>query len=157
MKRVFTFCWTVVFALFLFETTVQAQARNQSRKMQQTRYQELTKQQIRQIRRDQRQKARALENQEEYQAAVEALKERDWVLMANTLYSPMGNALSVSDNTNFIQFKENTVYVQLAFNGIAGPNGLGGITIQGTPSQVSYSMDKQGNVKIVKLISIMIQ
>ena len=34
----------------------------------------------------------------------------------------------------------------MAFNGIAGPNGLGGITIQGTPSQISFTTDNQGNV-----------
>ena len=69
-----------------------------------------------------------------------------WVLMASTLYGPRGSAIPVSDNTNFIQFKGNTVYVQLAFNGIAGPNGLGGITVQGTPSQITTNTDKHGNI-----------
>ena len=36
--------------------------------------------------------------------------------------------------------------VQLAFNGIAGPNGLGGITVQGTPSQITTNTDKHGNI-----------
>ena len=81
-----------------------------------------------------------------FNAAVGAIKDNNWVLMANTLYGRRGNAIPVSDNTNFIQFKDNTVYVQLAFNGIAGPNGLGGITVQGSPSQIKSSTDKYGNI-----------
>ncbi len=108
--------------------------------------QELTKKQIRQMKRDQRRHARKAMNQEAFNAAVQALKDKNWVLMANTLYGPRGQAIPVSDNTNFIQFKENTVYVQLAFNGIAGPNGLGGITVQGSPSSITSQTDKHGNI-----------
>lgn len=108
--------------------------------------QELTKKQIRQVKRDQRQKARELADAQAFDAAKEALQDRNWVLMANTLYGPRGGSFPVSDNTNFIQFKGNTVYVQLAFNGIAGPNGLGGITVQGNPSQITTNTDKNGNI-----------
>ena len=112
----------------------------------QTHTQELTKKQIRQIKRDQRRHARQVANQQAYNAAVEALKDNNWVLMANTLYGPRGNSIPVSDNTNFIQFKGNKVYLQLAFTGIAGPNGLGGITVEGTPSNISSQTDKHGNI-----------
>lgn len=108
--------------------------------------QELTQKQLRQVKRDQRQKARELANEQAFTAAKEALQDRNWVLMASTLYGPRGGSYPVSDNTNFIQFKGNTVYVQLAFNGIAGPNGLGGITVQGTPSQITCNTDKNGNI-----------
>ena len=145
MKRLLILLGAFLFTLSFLKSEAQT-PQSSSQKVQQTRYQELTKKQIRKIKRDQRQKAREEENQEEFNAAIEALQDRNWVLMANTLYSPMGNAITVSDNTNFIQFKNNTVYVQLAFNGIAGPNGLGGITIQGTPSQISFTTDNQGNV-----------
>ena len=145
MKRLLILLGAFLFTLSFLKSEAQT-PQSSSQKVQQTRYQELTKKQIRKIKRDQRQKAREEENQEEFNAAIEALQDRNWVLMANTLYSPMGNAITVSDNTNVIQFKNNTVYVQLAFNGIAGPNGLGGITIQGTPSQISFTTDNQGNV-----------
>lgn len=107
---------------------------------------ELSKRQIRLLKRDQRRKARELASQQAFHAAVEALKDRNWVLMANTLYGPRGGSIPVSDNTNFIQFKGNTVYVQLAFTGIAGPNGLGGITVQGSPSQIATATGKHGNI-----------
>lgn len=142
MKRMLFLLLVSVFLLPALESGAQTQAT----KAQPQHYQELSKKQIRLLKRDQRRKARELANQQAFSAAVDALKDRNWVLMANTLYGPRGTAIPVSDNTNFIQFKGNTVYVQLAFNGIAGPNGLGGITVQGSPSQITSTTDKHGNI-----------
>lgn len=140
MKKLF---FLLLMGMFLFPATeIFAQIQTQT----QTHTQELTKKQIRQMKRDQRRHARKIANMESFNSAVQALKDNNWVLMANTLYGPRGRAIPVSDNTNFIQFKDNTVYVQLAFNGIAGPNGLGGITVQGTPSNISSQTDKYGNI-----------
>ena len=141
MKRVLFLLLVSVFMLPAFESNAQMQG-NQT----QTHYQELSKKQIRQIKRDKRRKAREMANEQAFIAAKDAIQDRNWVLMANTLYGPRGTAIPVSDNTNFIQFKGNTVYVQLAFNGIAGPNGLGGITVQGSPSQITTTTDKHGNL-----------
>ena len=118
MKRVLFLLLVSVFMLPAFHSEAQVQGTQTP-----THYQELTKQQQRQVKRDLRKKAREVANQQAFNAAV-----------------------PVSDNTNFIQFKGNTVYVQLAFNGIAGPNGLGGITVQGTPSQITTNTDKHGNI-----------
>ena len=126
MKRVLFLLLVSVFMLPAFHSEAQVQGTQTP-----THYQELTKQQQRQVKRDLRKKAREVANQQAFNAAVDALKDRNWVLI---------------DNTNFIQFKGNTVYVQLAFNGIAGPNGLGGITVQGTPSQITTNTDKHGNI-----------
>lgn len=138
MKKLF---FSLLMGLFLLPTT-EIIAQTQST----TQVQTLTKQQIRQMKRDQRRQARQEMNQEAFNAAVQALQDKNWVLMANTLYGPRGAAVPVSDNTNFIQFKDNMVYVQLAFNGYVGQNGLGGITVQGSPSQISTQTDKYGNV-----------
>lgn len=140
MKKLIFLLIAGMLALPASEIFAQAQARTE------VHTQELTKKQIRKMKRDQRRHARKVMNEQAFQAAVEALKDNNWVLMANTLYGPRGQAFPVSDNTNFIQFKDNTVYVQLAFNGIAGPNGLGGITVQGTPSDISSKTDKYGNI-----------
>lgn len=138
MKRLF---FLLILGLFTFPCSeIQAQPQAQGQ------IQELTKKQLRKMKRDQRKHARQVMDQAAHNAALAALKENNWVLMANTLYGPKGQAIPVSDNTNFIQFKDNTVYVQLAFNGIAGPNGLGGITVQGTPSNISSQTDKYGNL-----------
>lgn len=141
MKQLLFLLLVAALTLPVFESTAQTQG-NQTP----VRVQELTKKQIRQVKKDLRKKAREAADQKAFESAIEALKDRNWVLMANTLYGPRGAAIPVSDNTNFIQFKGNTVYVQLAFNGIAGPNGLGGITVQGTPSQITSNTDKHGNI-----------
>lgn len=140
MKRVLFLL--LVAAFILPVTALEAQTTAQP----QAQHQELSKQQIRQMKRDERKKARQLADEQAFEAAKTALQDRNWVLMANTLYGPRGTSIPVSDNTNFIQFKGNTVYVQLAFNGIAGPNGLGGITVQGSPSQIKCNTDKHGNI-----------
>ncbi len=141
MKQLLFLLLVAALTLPVFESTAQTLG-NQTP----VRVQELTKKQIRQVKKDLRKKAREAADQKASESAIEALKGRNWVLMANTLYGPRGAAIPVSDNTNFIQFKGNTVYVQLAFNGIAGPNGLGGITVQGTPSQITSNTDKHGNI-----------
>ena len=110
MKRVLFLLLVSVFMLPAFHSEAQVQGTQTP-----THYQELTKQQQRQVKRDLRKKAREVANQQAFNAAVDA-------------------------------FKGNTVYVQLAFNGIAGPNGLGGITVQGTPSQITTNTDKHGNI-----------
>ena len=140
MKRVLFLLLVAAFFLPAYESSAQTTAQPQ------TQHQELNKKQIREMKRDARKKAREMADQQAFDAAKTALQDRSWVLMANTLFGPRGSAIPVSDNTNFIQFKGNTVYVQLAFNGIAGPNGLGGITVQGTPSQIQCTTDKYGNI-----------
>lgn len=86
-------------------------------------------------------------NQEAFQKAETAIEEKNWVLTANTLYGPDGNSYVVSGMTNFIQFDGNTVYLQLAFNDVVnGPNGLGGITLEGSPSGMQMTTTKNGGI-----------
>ena len=140
MKKILFLLLASAFLFPMMESQAQTKAQPQ------VQHQELTKQQIRQMKRDQRKKARQMADEQAFEAAKTALQDRNWVLMANTLYGPRGTSIPVTDNTNFIQFKGNTVYVQLAFDGIAGANGLGGITVQGTPSQIKTTTDKHGNI-----------
>ncbi len=144
MKKLF---FLLMLGLFAFPASeILAQTQSQTQTQTPTPTKELTKRQLRQMKRDQRRHARQAMDKATHEAALLALKNNNWVLMANTLYGPRGQAIPVSDNTNFIQFKDNTVYVQLAFNGIAGPNGLGGITVQGTPNNITSQTDKYGNL-----------
>ena len=53
----------------------------------------------------------------------------------------------VTPNTNFVSVKGEKATIQLAFNTpAAGPNGIGGITVDGTTSGVQMKTDKKGNV-----------
>lgn len=82
-----------------------------------------------------------------YQEAVQALKEKDFVLEAHTIVFKYGNFTYVNPTTNFIKLSGDEATVQLAFNSpYAGANGLGGITLDGRVSNVKISEDKKGNI-----------
>ena len=58
-------------------------------------------------------------------------------------------AAFVSPNTNFVAVKGNKAVVQVAFNiPISGPNGLGGITVNGNISGYKQTTDKKGNISV---------
>ena len=94
---------------------------------------------------------RALEAQQDtiaYLKAVEALKAGAFVLEANNVTFPNGITRYVSSTTNYIQVDNGEGIVQTAFNNFAyspGPNGLGGVTVQGKISGLKMKEDKDGN------------
>ena len=58
-----------------------------------------------------------------------------------------GRSTFVTSNTNFILLNGDRASVQIAFNGaFAGPNGIGGVTVDGTVGEVKTTTDKKGNV-----------
>jgi|YelNatPaOPRAMG01_1025707.scaffolds.fasta_scaffold03713_5 hypothetical protein len=82
-----------------------------------------------------------------YDKAVQALKDKDWILEASQVYNKWGRIFEVNDNTNFIMLEKDKAYLQLAFNGFrSGPNGIGGVTLKGYPTKISIKTDKSGNV-----------
>lgn len=93
-----------------------------------------------------RKKQRAAADMAQFEQAKQALENGDWVLEANRLYTKWGRLINVSDQTNFVSLENNTAYMQLAFNGYTGPNGLGGITLKGKPTQIKMTEDKDGNI-----------
>ena len=98
-----------------------------------------------------RQERRALEAQQDsvaYFKAVEALKNGSFVLEANNVSFPNGITRFVSSNTNYVQVDNGDGIVQTAFSNFAyipGPNGLGGVTVEGNVSGVQLREDKHGN------------
>ena len=83
-----------------------------------------------------------------YLKAVEALKNGSFVLEASNVSFPNGITRFVSSSTNYVQVDKGEGIVQTAFNNFAyipGPNGLGGITVQGNVSGVELREDKHGN------------
>ncbi len=87
------------------------------------------------------------EEQMEFDMAVKALNERDFVLEADRITFKYGRYAYVTPNTNFISMSGDKATIQLAFNSpYAGPNGIGGITVDGTASNVKIQTDKKGNI-----------
>ncbi|PZP51362.1 MAG: hypothetical protein DI598_03380 [Pseudopedobacter saltans] len=82
-----------------------------------------------------------------YDQAVAALKNKQFVLEATEIMFNNGETSFVTANTNFVYLNGSKSTVQVAFNnGFSGPNGIGGVTVDGTASGITSSTDKKGNV-----------
>ena len=94
------------------------------------------------------QKAREkAENERNYAIAVQALKEGKFVLEADQLVFKRGRSAFVSSTTNFVLMDGEHASVQIAANNaLAGPNGIGGITVDGSRKEMQITTDKKGNV-----------
>ena len=124
---------------FLFSSVVSAQSTRKERE-----------EAWRKARTERREKEKALESIQvsiAYSQALEALKQGSWVLEANDIMFRSGIVRYVSSSTNYVSVNDGNGVVQTAFtNFIYSPNGLGGVTVQGSVSGVSMNMDKDGNV-----------
>ncbi len=95
---------------------------------------------------------RALEARQDsiaFEKAMAAMKAGSFVLEADNIMFPNGITRYVTASTNYVQVNEGEGIVQTAFSNFAyspGPNGLGGVTVQGTISDPQIQTDKHGNV-----------
>ena len=95
---------------------------------------------------------RALEARQDsiaFEKAMAAMKAGSFVLEADNIMFPNGITRYVTASTNYVQVNEGEGIVQTAFSNFAyspGPNGLGGVTVQGTLSKPQIQTDKHGNV-----------
>ena len=87
--------------------------------------------------------------EEENRARQEALSgyksiagEKDWVIEAHTVYNKGGRSFPMNPTTNFVRVNGDETTFQLAFNGIAGWNGIGGITLDGHINKYVVSENK---------------
>ena len=79
--------------------------------------------------------------------AVKALEAQDFVLEASKIEFKRGQFEYVQANSNFVMLKGDKATVQLAMNGrFAGPNGMGGFTVDGKASNIEMKTDKKGNI-----------
>ena len=76
-----------------------------------------------------------------------ALENQDFVLEANSVTFKNGATVYVNSNTNFISVKGNRAVVQISPSDFSsGPNGLGGVTVDGMISGQRVTVDKKGRV-----------
>ena len=77
--------------------------------------------------------------------AFAAVKNQDFVLEAQTVQFRNGPTVFVNDMTNFISVKGNRAVVQISPSDFAaGPNGVGGVTVDGMISGQEYRVGKKG-------------
>ena len=77
---------------------------------------------------------------------TEIFEQQSFVLEANTVYSKKGRSFQMNSTINFVKLNDGVGVVQLAFNGIQGWNGVGGITLDGNAT--NYKVDKGDGSKM---------
>lgn len=88
-----------------------------------------------------------------YQSAIEALNNSDFVLEADRITFRRGKSVFVTPTTNFISLDGDKATVQIAFTyRSGGPNGIGGVTVDGRASNVRIQTDKKGNVSFSMMV-----
>ena len=82
-----------------------------------------------------------------YVEAEEAVNARAFTLEADKVMFKYGETAYVTSTTNFVSVKGDDAVVQVAFNvPVSGPNGLGGVTVDGSVSSYEVEKDKRGNL-----------
>ena len=76
-----------------------------------------------------------------------ALRNQDFVLEADNVQFRNGNTVFVNSSTNFISVKGNRAVVQISpSNFSAGPNGVGGVTVDGMVTDQQVRTDSKGRI-----------
>ena len=81
--------------------------------------------------------------------AAAAIKNQDFVLEAQSVTFKNGANTFVNSTTNFIAVKGNRAVVQISPSNFAsGPNGVGGVTVDGTVSGLEVRTDSKGRTTL---------
>ena len=81
--------------------------------------------------------------------AIAAIRNKDFVLEADNVTFRSGNTVLVNSTTNFISVKGNRAVVQISpSNYASGPNGVGGVTVEGNVTDLQIRTDKKGRTTL---------
>lgn len=84
-----------------------------------------------------------------FEQSKQSIENKKFVLEADRVMFKYGTTAYVTSNTNFVMVNEDKATVQIAFNvPVSGPNGIGGITVDGLMSDFSMEEDKKGNLSV---------
>ena len=72
--------------------------------------------------------------------AIQAINEKAFTLEADQVVFKYGNMAYVNSNTNFVSVKGDIP--------VSGPNGIGGVTVDGSVSDYEVKTDKKGNLSL---------
>lgn len=141
MKQLF-----ILIALLLVATTVGAQTEKRIYTSSEKKAQEAQSEEGK-LKREEEKRMQAILDSLDFVAAVRALETPDFVLEADRLTFKYGQTAFVTSNTNFISLQDDLAVVQISpFYSGGGPNGVGGITLEGHASNITLKTDKKGNV-----------
>ena len=135
MKKSITFVACIMLAAF--GTTCLAQTDQQGK----------TRKELRDEKRAQYKAEEKLMNELDYHNALIALQNQQFVVEADQLNLRNGATVFVNSGTNFLMVNKDRGTVQVAFNtALSGPNGIGGVTVDGNISGMKTETDKDGNI-----------
>lgn len=81
--------------------------------------------------------------------AEKAVNEKAFVFEADRVIFKRGQSAYVNSNVNFVSVNNDDAVVQVSFNTPSGgPNGVGGITVEGKLSKYDLKEDKKGNISL---------
>lgn len=89
---------------------------------------------------------RAAQKEVAFQSALALVNARDFVLEANKLSMPDGSSVAVFSDVNYLMMNGDKAVIQVNPGISGGPNGMGGITLEGRVVDLSQETDKRGNV-----------
>ena len=90
-----------------------------------------------------------------FEEARQAIENKAFTLEADRVIFKRGRNAFVSSNTNFVMVDDDRASVQVAFNiPASGPNGLGGVTVDGNVSGYKIKTDKKGPMYLTMSVGI---
>ena len=86
--------------------------------------------------------------------AIAAMRNQDFVLQIDNVTFSNGNTVFVNSNINFLSVKGDRAVVQISPSNFSpGPNGLGGVTVDGIISGYQITTDKKGRINLTYNVS----
>ncbi len=87
-----------------------------------------------------------------YVEAMNAIDSMDFVFEADMLIFKRGGTARVFSNLNFISVEGDEALVQVSPFDTGGPNGVGGVTVDGRIVNKEVRVDKRGNVTVSMMV-----
>ncbi|MGM9804230.1 MAG: DUF4251 domain-containing protein [Muribaculaceae bacterium] len=103
--------------------------------------------------RDEEKRIEAIQDSIRAAAAYASLEQLDFVVEANRISFKRGETAYVTSMTNFVSLCDDKAVIQIAPFHSGGPNGVGGITLEGRAYNIKLSTDKKGNVTLSMSVS----
>ena len=89
-----------------------------------------------------------------YSVSASALREKKFVLEANQVVFKRGRNIFVNSSINFVSLVNNKAVIQISpLETVSGLNGVGGITLDGTASNIEIHEDKKKNIRLSMNVS----
>lgn len=82
-----------------------------------------------------------------FDISKQAINDMHFVIVAERIRGKYGYSVNVNETTNFILVQGDRATVQFALEGFwSGPNGMGGLTFEGSITNTEINIDKKGNL-----------